>query len=281
MKVILLENTSCDQGLEDFPDRRGRAPGGTAGRGRGAPCHLRPGTEAIERMPSSYAWPAGHGSGGECRAWHGSWWLLWQLLDSSAAEHRWHARPARRRRRPRRGDEELTRPPDVEGPGRRARPEGPRGDPRRRRAAGDLVVVTVPLRAYRKCPSSRWPARSCSTPTTTTRSATGLSRARRRSGHRSELLQQHLTQSHVVKVFNNIFARHLARARPSGAADRSALVIAGTTRRQGRGHRVPRRSATTPSTREHSRTGGVSSREPLRTALFMRGESRTSGSRRE
>src|SRR5262249_41628091 len=44
----------------------------------------------------------------------------------------------------------------------------------------------------------------------------------------SELLQRQLSQSHVVKVFNNILARHLrSLARPSGAADRSALPIAG------------------------------------------------------
>ena len=44
----------------------------------------------------------------------------------------------------------------------------------------------------------------------------------------SGLLQRHLPGAHVVKVFNNIYFRHLASlARPSGAADRSALPIAG------------------------------------------------------
>ena len=44
----------------------------------------------------------------------------------------------------------------------------------------------------------------------------------------SELVQAHLPQSKVVKVFNNIFFQHLAAlARPSGAEDRSALAIAG------------------------------------------------------
>lgn len=42
------------------------------------------------------------------------------------------------------------------------------------------------------------------------------------------MLQQHLTGAHVVKVFNNITFWHLlALARPAGAADRSALPIAG------------------------------------------------------
>jgi hypothetical protein len=44
----------------------------------------------------------------------------------------------------------------------------------------------------------------------------------------SGLLQRHLPDAHVVKVFNNIYYRHLASlARPSGAADRTALPIAG------------------------------------------------------
>lgn len=42
------------------------------------------------------------------------------------------------------------------------------------------------------------------------------------------LLQRHLDQARVVKVFSNIFARHIELlARPAGAADRSALPIAG------------------------------------------------------
>ena len=44
----------------------------------------------------------------------------------------------------------------------------------------------------------------------------------------SGLLQRHLPDAHVVKVFNNIYYRHLASlARPSGAPDRTALPIAG------------------------------------------------------
>ena len=44
----------------------------------------------------------------------------------------------------------------------------------------------------------------------------------------SGLLQAHLPGSRVVKAFNNIYFKHLlALARPSGAADRSALPIAG------------------------------------------------------
>ena len=44
----------------------------------------------------------------------------------------------------------------------------------------------------------------------------------------SGLLQRDLPDARVVKVFNNIFFKHLrSLARPHGAADRSALPIAG------------------------------------------------------
>jgi predicted dinucleotide-binding enzyme len=43
----------------------------------------------------------------------------------------------------------------------------------------------------------------------------------------SELIQSHLTDTRLVKAFNNILARHLLElARPSGAGDRSALPLA-------------------------------------------------------
>ncbi|QYC38085.1 cyclohexadienyl dehydrogenase [Nonomuraea coxensis DSM 45129] len=96
-------------------------------------------------------------------------------------------------------------------------------------AAGDLVVVSVPLKAYREVPveplagktvldtNNYYPERDGRFPELDDDSATS-----------SELLQRHLPESRVVKVFNNIFFRHLAAlARPAGAADRSALPIAG------------------------------------------------------
>jgi predicted dinucleotide-binding enzyme len=44
----------------------------------------------------------------------------------------------------------------------------------------------------------------------------------------SELLQEHLPESRVVKAFNNIFASHLGSLqRPAGSPERSALPIAG------------------------------------------------------
>ena len=44
----------------------------------------------------------------------------------------------------------------------------------------------------------------------------------------SGLVQEHFTQSHVVKAFNNIFWQHLgSMQRPAGAQDRNTLMIAG------------------------------------------------------
>ncbi len=96
-------------------------------------------------------------------------------------------------------------------------------------AAGDVVVVTVPLEAYLDVPAkplagkvvldtmNYYPQRDGVFPELEDESATT-----------SELLQRHLPGSHVVKVFNNIYFEHLAAlARPVGSPDRSALAIAG------------------------------------------------------
>lgn len=96
-------------------------------------------------------------------------------------------------------------------------------------AAGDIVVVTVPLRAYRDVPveplagkvvidtNNYYPARDGHIAELDSGSATT-----------SGLLQQHLPTSKIVKGFNNIYFKHLfGLARPAGALDRSALAIAG------------------------------------------------------
>src|SRR5690348_2279088 len=95
-------------------------------------------------------------------------------------------------------------------------------------AAGDVVVVTIPLRAYREVPveplrgkvvidtNNYYPQRDGEIAELDDGSTTS-----------SELLQQHLPESHVVKVFNNIYFGHLATlARPAGSPERSALAIA-------------------------------------------------------
>ena len=96
-------------------------------------------------------------------------------------------------------------------------------------AAGDIVVVSVPLKNYRDVPvaplagkividtNNYYPDRDGRIPeldneTTTT----------------SELLQAHLPSSKVVKAFNHIYAAQITTdGRPAGAPDRRALAIAG------------------------------------------------------
>jgi predicted dinucleotide-binding enzyme len=96
-------------------------------------------------------------------------------------------------------------------------------------AAGDLVVVTIPLKAYRDVPVDALAGKVV---------IDTMNYYPGRDGHidalddgsltSSELLQSHLPTSHVVKGFNNIYFQHLRDlARPSGSDDRSALAIAG------------------------------------------------------
>jgi len=95
--------------------------------------------------------------------------------------------------------------------------------------AGDLVVVSVPVKAFGEVPvkplvgkpvldtGNYYPQRDGNIAELQTGALTS-----------SALLQRYLPGSHVVKVFNNIFFRHLgALARPAGADDRTALPIAG------------------------------------------------------
>lgn len=96
-------------------------------------------------------------------------------------------------------------------------------------AAGEIVVVAIPLRAYRSVPAEPLAGKPV---------IDADNYYPQRDGHiaeldsgsltSSELLQRHLAASHVVKAFNNIYYRHLeSLARPAGAADRSFLPIAG------------------------------------------------------
>ena len=95
--------------------------------------------------------------------------------------------------------------------------------------AGDIVVVTVPLKNYRDVPvaplagkividtNNYYPQRDGHIPELDDESTTV-----------SELLQDHLPESHVVKAFNHIYAEQLTTdGKPAGSPDRRALVIAG------------------------------------------------------
>ena len=109
---------------------------------------------------------------------------------------------------------------------------GPRaraGTPQEAAEAGDLVVVTIPLKAYRSVPveplrgkvvidtNNYYPARDGQIPELEDESTTV-----------SELLQRHLPTSKVVKAFNHIMAAHLtAHSQPAGTPGRRALAVVG------------------------------------------------------
>jgi len=96
-------------------------------------------------------------------------------------------------------------------------------------SAGDLVVVTVPLKAYRTAPvgllagkividtGNYYPQRDGHIAELDQQRATS-----------AQLLQRHLPNSQVVKAFNHIQAAHLTeQAQPAGSESRRALVVAG------------------------------------------------------
>ncbi|HWG01819.1 MAG TPA: NAD(P)-binding domain-containing protein [Trebonia sp.] len=96
-------------------------------------------------------------------------------------------------------------------------------------AAGDIVVVTVPVKAYPNMPAGAlaghtvidtgnyYPARDGQISELDSKSVTD-----------SEFLARYVPAATIVKGFNNIFFKHLLNlARPAGAADRSYLPIAG------------------------------------------------------
>ena len=98
--------------------------------------------------------------------------------------------------------------------------------------AGDIVVVTVPLKNYRSVPveplkgkvvidtNNYYPQRDGHIPELDDESTTT-----------AELLQAHLPTSKVVKAFNHIYAAELTtHGQPAGTRNRRALVIAGDDR---------------------------------------------------
>ena len=95
--------------------------------------------------------------------------------------------------------------------------------------AGELVVVTIPLKNYRQVPvealrdkvvidtNNYYPQRDGHIAELDDESTTV-----------SELLQAHLPESKVIKAFNNIYFQYLIDlARPSDSPERSVLAIAG------------------------------------------------------
>jgi len=95
--------------------------------------------------------------------------------------------------------------------------------------AGDIVVVSIPVKSFLEVPAgplagkvvidtgNYYPARDGQIAELDSGALTT-----------TELVARHLSGARVVKGFNNIYYQHLAElARPAGAGDRSAIVIAG------------------------------------------------------
>jgi predicted dinucleotide-binding enzyme len=96
-------------------------------------------------------------------------------------------------------------------------------------AAGDLVVVSVPVNAFPSLPSAALAGKTV---------IDTCNYGPERDGHipelddnsltSSELLARYLPDAMLVKAFNNIYFEHLLNLhRPAGAADHSYLPIAG------------------------------------------------------
>jgi len=94
--------------------------------------------------------------------------------------------------------------------------------------AGDLVVVSIPVRAIADVPAKPLAGKPVLDTGNYYSQRDGQIEVLDTGALTSSgLLQHHLPDAHVVKVFNNIYYRHLASlARPSGAPDRTALPIA-------------------------------------------------------
>jgi 8-hydroxy-5-deazaflavin:NADPH oxidoreductase len=95
--------------------------------------------------------------------------------------------------------------------------------------AGDLVVVSVPFKAHLDLPVEQLAGKVVLDTDNYYPQRDGdfaeLDEGKLTS---AELEQRHLGTAKVVKVFNNIFFKHLGSLpRPAGAADRTALSIAG------------------------------------------------------
>jgi predicted dinucleotide-binding enzyme len=94
---------------------------------------------------------------------------------------------------------------------------------------GDLVVISIPVRAYTEVPAEPLKGKTViDTINYDPRLHGHIAELDNASITTSEMVQEHLPASHIVKALNNIFFQTLrVLARPSRAADRTALPIAG------------------------------------------------------
>ena len=94
--------------------------------------------------------------------------------------------------------------------------------------AGDVVVVTIPLKAYAEVPADLLAGKVVIDTMNYYPERDGWIPELSEGTTSSELVQEHLPKARLVKAFNSIFVEHLlALPRPAGATDRSALMIAG------------------------------------------------------
>ena len=95
--------------------------------------------------------------------------------------------------------------------------------------AGDIVVVTVPLKNYRAVPVAPLAGKIVIDTNNYYPERDGhIRELDNESTTTSELLQAHLPTSKVVKAFNHIYAAELTtHGQPAGSKNRRALVIAG------------------------------------------------------
>jgi predicted dinucleotide-binding enzyme len=122
-----------------------------------------------------------------------------------------------------RGPETLAALVAELGPGARA------ATPAEAAAAGDLVVVTVPLKNYRDVPVAPLAGKIVIDTNNYYPQRDGhIAELDNESTTTAELLQAHLPTSKVVKAFNHIYAAELTtHGQLAGSKNRRALVIAG------------------------------------------------------
>ena len=96
-------------------------------------------------------------------------------------------------------------------------------------AAGDIVVVAVPLKNYRDVPVEPLAGKIVLDTNNYYPQRDGhIRELDNESTTTSELLQAHLPASKVVKAFNHIYAAEITtEGKPAGTLNRRALVIAG------------------------------------------------------
>ncbi len=96
-------------------------------------------------------------------------------------------------------------------------------------AAGDIVVVTIPLGKYRQVPAAELAGKTVIDTNNYYPERDGqIAELDDGSATTSELLAAHLPAARIVKAFNNIYFKDLAsQGEPAGTPGRRALPIAG------------------------------------------------------